>query len=196
MKKFNKVFMSVTAATLCLTGVGFTSLPAAQAAQVKSFEYSGEEIFKGFVFGQGDIGKGLSGVFSKPALQEFNKKEMKEFANLMVKRINEKDPGFFKELQKATYSKNPQKVDELLSKAGKIVQNDLSDAEGKLNDMKQAAQRAGYDTQNETYLYYYYVAFAGAVVTIILTAIDFTPYVAADDFDRETAIGALIEEVN
>ncbi|WP_218012265.1 sporulation delaying protein family toxin [Bacillus thuringiensis] len=191
-----RIFMSVTAATLCLTGAGLTSLPSAQAAQVQNFEYSGEDIFKGFVFGQGEIGKNLSSVFSKSALKELDKKEMKEFANLVEKRINEKDPGFFKELQKATYGKDPQKVDELLNKAGKIIKDDLSNATDKLKEMEQAAQRAGYETQNETYLYYYYVAAAGAVVTIILLAIDFTPIVAADDFNREAAIGSLLEEVN
>ncbi|TYR80490.1 hypothetical protein FZC66_08920 [Priestia megaterium] len=98
--------------------------------------------------------------------------------------------------QKAVYSKNAQKVDELLATAGSMLQEDLSSASKELDKMKQSAARAGFETQNETYLYYYYIAAAGAVVVLILTAIDITPITDTEDFNREAAISSLIDQVN
>jgi SdpC family antimicrobial peptide len=190
-----RLFSILVAVSLCFT-LGFSSLTSSHIAQAKSQTFTGEEIFKGFVFGQGEIGQNLPDVFSKNMLKKLNTKEVKEFANLVVNRINKVDPTFFDELQKAVYNQDPVKVDELMKKAGEIVKNDLSKANKELKEMQQVAQRAGFETQNETYLYYYYIAAAGAVVIIILAAIDFTPIVAPEDFDREAAISSLIDAVN
>ncbi|MEH7109303.1 MULTISPECIES: sporulation delaying protein family toxin [Bacillaceae] len=168
---------------------------AGTTVHAKEYQYSGEEIFKGFVFAQGELGKKLDNVFSQDMVEKLNTKESKEFANRVMIEISKEDPNFFKKLQKATYSKNPAKVDKLLKDAGDIIKSDVAEME------KQMAKNDGVvgaaaSVSVSWYYYYYYVAAAAAGIVLVLFAIDITPIAKKDDTNREMAIRSLVEEVN
>ncbi|AGE62956.1 sporulation delaying protein family toxin [Bacillus subtilis] len=194
MKKAFLVFLSVVLVTTV-----FLVKQQESVAQAKQLEYSGEEIFKGFVFAQGEVGKQLPEVFNKAMTDKLNTKQAKAFANQVVADIKKEDADFFDNLKKAVYSKDALKVDELLKKAGQIVEEKV-EATKEIAASKDDTSRVQAELVNtvDTANYFYYVSYvaaAGALILIIL-AIDITPIAISDNVDREMAIRTLVDELN
>ncbi|MFC0187223.1 sporulation delaying protein family toxin [Fictibacillus aquaticus] len=190
MKKF---ILSVLTLALAF-GISF-STSSSNSAQAAKKQYSGEELFKGFVFAQGELGAKMGDVFSKSTAKKLNTKESKKFADRVIKEIKKDDAQFFNKLQDAAYSKNPAKVDELLKHAGSIIESDVAEMQQEMakND---GVVGAAASVSVSWYYYYYYVAAAAAGIVLVLFAIDITPIAKKDDTNREMAIRSLIETVN
>lgn len=165
-------------------------------AKAEVVRYSGEEIFKGFVFAQGNVGEKLPEIFDQSMVDKLNSPESIKFADDIVAKIKTKKPNYFKELQKAVYEKKPAKIDKLLKDAGKIIEKDIEESTKTMSAEEKGAIGLGTYTQNESVLYYYYYGVAGIAVFIVLTAIDLNPIAAADNYDREMAIGTLVDNLN
>jgi SdpC family antimicrobial peptide len=187
----NKVIATLLSITMVLGITLSTGINSSVSAKQK--QYTGEEIFRGFVFAQGELGQSLPEVFNQSMVEKLNSKKSKQFSNSIVKEIKKEDPSFFDELQEATYTKNPAKVDTLLKEAGTIIENDMAEME-KAMEAGVVAPEASVSV--EWYYYYYYAAAAAAGIVLVLFAIDITPIAAKDDTNREMAIRALVEEVN
>lgn len=82
-----------------------------------STEYSGEELYKGIVFGQDEIGKKL--VSNDEEYKKMNAPKTKEFVNDFTEYIKGKDSSYFSNLKKAVNSNDPKKTLDLLQSSGK-----------------------------------------------------------------------------
>ncbi|UFT99136.1 sporulation delaying protein family toxin [Radiobacillus kanasensis] len=173
---------------------GFTFAPGINnKVEAKQKKYTGEEIFRGFVFAQGELGHSLPEVFNQSMVEKLNTKKTEKFAKSIIEKIKKENPSFFDELQEATYSNNPAQIDSLLKEAGGIIENDVAAME-KAVKTGVVAQEASVSV--EWYYYYYYAAAAAAGIVLVLFAIDITPVIIKDDTNREMAIRSLVEEVN
>ncbi|SDN27627.1 antimicrobial peptide, SdpC family [Fictibacillus solisalsi] len=188
-----KIVLSLLTLALVF-GVAF-SQGSGKTVQAQNLKYSGEELFKGFVFAQGDLGQKMDEVFNKSTVEKLNSKESKKFANKIMKEIKKEDPSYFNKLQKAVYSKNPAKVDKLLKDGGKIIEADITEQQKKMAKSDGVVGAAA-TVSVEWYYYYYYAAAAAAGIILVLFAIDITPIAKKDDTNREMAIRSLLEEVN
>lgn len=201
MKKISKKLITTLTASMLLvsgTTVAIAKTPSSSTNESEKvhYEYSGEEIFSAYVLGQGTLAKKLNNIYSNKNLKILNSKENKEFSKLLIERIKKEDPNFFNEFQKAIYTKDALKVDELLLKSGDIMSKDVEMVEKGLENTQMAGARSGFETQTKSYLYYYYIALVGVVVLAILSQIDATPVTQDDDFDRESGVRSLIDTVN
>ncbi|MEJ7185405.1 sporulation delaying protein family toxin [Staphylococcus epidermidis] len=156
--KFLKVFLSITI-TLAFSLSFFNFENSAKAKG--SSKYSGEELYKGIVFGQDEIGKKL--VSNKEEYKKMNSPETKEFLNGLTKYIKQKDSSYFSNLKNAVDSNDPNKTLSLLQSSGKYFDQYLekNNAENKPKDG--TANRCGVAAG----VYNYAVAVqAGAVVQV------------------------------
>lgn len=80
-------------------------------------EYSGEELYKGIIFGQGEFGKEI--ITNQEEYEKMNNKESIEFSNNFVDFIKEKNPTYFDELQKSIYDKDATLSLNMLETSGK-----------------------------------------------------------------------------
>lgn len=78
-------------------------------------KYSGEDLYKGIVFGQGDVAMQLPQIWDKETLKQYNNRQNSIFVNRLVKQIKKKDPLYFTELKQAVYSGNQVKIDRYLN---------------------------------------------------------------------------------
>ncbi|MFP7231514.1 sporulation delaying protein family toxin [Bacillus subtilis] len=89
---------------------------------IESHKFSGEEIYAGVAFGQGEVAKLFPEVWSKENLEKLSTKESKRKALKLIAEMKEVDPNYFNHLEKAIYeNKDPKEVKELLTRSGKIL---------------------------------------------------------------------------
>lgn len=138
---------------------------SANRAESAQHEYSGKEIFKGIVFGIGELGGKLP-VDSR-ITQDVNKnQEALKMIDNIVNEIDRLDPEYFKELQDAAYSKNPSKVDKTIERGGDLLKKALDSldyAATTKQDVDMAAAVAGWVAMVGAAVYNY----AGAVHTAL-----------------------------
>lgn len=87
-------------------------------------KYSGEDIFKGMVFGVGELGGKLP-VDSKITNEIDNDTKTLEVIEEILNEIKKLEPNYFNELQDAAYSKNPVKVDQMIDHGGILFEKAL-----------------------------------------------------------------------
>lgn len=87
-------------------------------------EYSGEEIFKGIVFGLGDLGGKLP-VDPKVTKDLNNNQDTLAAIETILAEMDRLDSTYFSELQDAAYSKNPLKVDKAIDEGGALLEKAL-----------------------------------------------------------------------
>lgn len=164
--KFLKVFLSIVV-TLAFS-LSFYNLENSVLAK-NSTEYSGEELYKGIVFGQDEIGRKL--VSNDEEYKKMNSPKTKEFVNDLTEYIKGKDSSYFSNLKKAINSNDPNKTLELLQSSGKYFDQYLKkvNAENEANQgvSPQCGVAAVCVAAVAAGLYNYVVAVqAGAVVQV------------------------------
>ncbi|EJP85789.1 MULTISPECIES: sporulation delaying protein family toxin [Bacillus] len=97
----------------------------------KQNQYDGETLYRGLVFGQGEVAKTLPEVWTDERIKEASKKENKEVSDAVIKAMKENDPKYFDELQKAVYSGDPIKIKSSLEKGGKLLTSSVKIVEDK-----------------------------------------------------------------
>ncbi|MFE4764756.1 sporulation delaying protein family toxin [Bacillus mycoides] len=97
----------------------------------KHNQHDGETLYRGLVFGQGEVAKTLPEVWTDERIKEANKKEAKEASDAIIKAMKENDPKYFDELQKAVYSGDPIKIKSSLEKGGELLTSSVKIEEDK-----------------------------------------------------------------
>ncbi|GAB3807251.1 sporulation delaying protein family toxin [Virgibacillus kimchii] len=112
---------------LISTLVVFSLGSAVSANQKAAFEskLTGEEIYKGIVFGTGELGEKLELMDSKLMLDAQKDQEALDLIDKIVGEIGNIDPGYFTELQDAAYSQNPMQVDNAIDRGGELLEKAL-----------------------------------------------------------------------
>ncbi|MFB1052090.1 hypothetical protein ACEWET_14345 [Paraliobacillus sp. JSM ZJ581] len=77
--------------------------------------FTGEEYYKGLIFGQGEIGEIL--IRDEEILNSTNSDENTEFITEVMAYIDQEYPQFFNDLQDAIESKDPTRAQDLLEKS-------------------------------------------------------------------------------
>ncbi|TOG05114.1 Killing factor SdpC, partial [Vibrio parahaemolyticus] len=79
--------------------------------------FSGEDYFRGLLFGQGEVGKLISNDLDPKLVKEANSTEGKKLVNDVVKFIKKDQPQYMDELKQSIDSKDPKKLIENMTKA-------------------------------------------------------------------------------
>ncbi|WP_051263387.1 sporulation delaying protein family toxin [Tuberibacillus calidus] len=161
-----KVFVSLLALCLCLS---FSFSPFANAKTTdkkivptqseKSQKYSGEELFRGLVFGQGDVAKLFPEMWGKSQLELTNSKESLKAVDLVISQINKNSPNFFNHFKTVIESGNPYLIDQEGQEVKKVIKEAFKDINGKYPELKYP--EIGTDCVIVTFVY----AYAGVVHT-------------------------------
>lgn len=112
-----KKILSIWVVMVLLVSGGLLSFNQAQAKDTK--KYSGEELYKGILFAQGDVAKELPSIWDKETIKMSNNKKGLAFTNEIVKSINKNNPKYFKELEQAVYSGNQLTIERSLIRGAK-----------------------------------------------------------------------------
>ncbi|MBE7135330.1 MULTISPECIES: sporulation delaying protein family toxin [Bacillus] len=145
MKIIKKCVPLAIAATclFSISPVGSLNINQVKAAEQEQnlSKYSGEEIFKGVIFGQGELSENFADMWDPKILKVMSSKESQEAVNVLISQFKEQNPEYFTKLEQAVQQKNPKKVDKLLEegstalmeiakKNGRIVENDKQEVCG------------------------------------------------------------------
>ncbi|ADV94850.1 sporulation delaying protein family toxin [Bacillus subtilis] len=84
-------------------------------------KYSGEEIFAGIVFGQGEISKKFPEIWNTNDYNVRNSDKSKELTQLLISEMKKIDPQYFNDLKKSVYEKDLKLIDEEFSKGGDLL---------------------------------------------------------------------------
>lgn len=195
-----KVLISVLASTVVLSAaapaINHTVNAQTEGSQKSEHKYNGKELFKGYVFAQGEVGDKLKTKFKSSMVKRLNDEDSKKFVNETVNKMEKEDPDYFKNLQSAVYSKNPVEVDKLITKGGKKAEQVVKEENGK-KEKVQVEDRGNW-AYKDNYVALETVA-AGAVAAVLVavaTQIDATPVAAQDGTDKEEHVNNLINKVN
>ncbi|MFB1052093.1 hypothetical protein [Paraliobacillus sp. JSM ZJ581] len=112
---------------LISTLVLFTLGPSVLAGQNTSIQgkLTGEEIYKGIVFGEGELAKKLQTVDAEPVQDAKQHEEVLELIDKIIGEIGTVDPNYFEELQAAAYSMSPAQLDKAIENGGVLLQKAL-----------------------------------------------------------------------
>lgn len=171
---------------------GLLATPLNNEIKAANQTYSGEELFKGFVFAQGDVGKKLDKSFDKETAEKLNAEEGYQYSEGIVNKIKAEDPEFFTKFQEAVYDNDPLRVENLLTDSGNILKEEINNAESNYQLHEEVAG-AGENVSvvNVSVL----AVVAAAVLVVVATLIDFTPVAAKQGISKEMAVKELLEEV-
>ncbi|MGG0219815.1 sporulation delaying protein family toxin [Bacillus mycoides] len=103
--EFKKLLVLFTAVTLLITLLMFFNKPYSVKAETKK-EFTGEEIYRGVVFGQGKVAKELPQIWDVKKMQIANSKENTEVVNKIIMEIKAKDSIYFKRLEQSIKTKD------------------------------------------------------------------------------------------
>ncbi|WP_242227342.1 sporulation delaying protein family toxin [Bacillus cereus group sp. BfR-BA-01315] len=96
--QFNKLLLLFALVVLLFTSLVFFNKPYSVNAET---EFTGEEIYKGLLFGQGKVAESLPKVWDEKKLTITNSKENKEITNKIIMEMKSIDPTYFKKLKQA-----------------------------------------------------------------------------------------------
>lgn len=118
-KLFKKVVTLVTVFAIAVSLVTVNSVGVAEAkGESRGTNFTGEELFKGLIFGQGEVAEKLPFIWNEEVLKETNKPEVQEVANAVSALIKEENPEYFSKLRKSIDSGNRVELNALLTEAG------------------------------------------------------------------------------
>lgn len=116
MKNYIKLIISLV---VCLT----FCLPKETNKTEAAAQYSGEELFSGIYFGDGEVGKLFPEVWEKSDLKDFSKNpEVKEAIKSIISELEKNEEGYFENFRKAVTSGNHIKVKNQLNKTNSDIQ--------------------------------------------------------------------------
>jgi len=142
-----------------LIAMVFSTSSVSAAGGKKVQQYGGKEIFRGLVFGQGEVAKLFPEIWTKDLLKEARKKEAVEFSNQMIAEIKVADSTYFNELKDAVYSGDHLKIQASLDKGGKLLSEQIE----KKSETLQAENASAAGTGSAAC----YVAYAAAAVSVV-----------------------------
>ncbi|HDX9529914.1 MULTISPECIES: sporulation delaying protein family toxin [Bacillus] len=103
--QLRKLLLLFTAVTLLITVLVFFNRPYDVKAATKK-EFTGEEIYKGVVFGQGPVTKIIPQVWDEEKIEMANSKESKKIINTIISEMKAKDSTYFKRFEQSFKTKD------------------------------------------------------------------------------------------
>ncbi|PFD48716.1 sporulation delaying protein family toxin [Bacillus cereus] len=124
-------------------------------------DYSGEEIYKGIVLGQGKVATLFPQVWDEEQIRKVNSKESLEFSAKIINEMKSSDPSYFNNLKKAVNSKEPLEVNQAFENGSYLLNQAIEKL--KVNSYNSKSQnRAGIGliaiVDNSKYYITYYAA--------------------------------------
>lgn len=122
----------------------FTQPQKTQASALKK-NFSGEELYRGIFFFQGEAGKKMNVEVAKQVEKAQSKPETKQFIDGNIAYVKKQDPDYFKKLEQAIYKQDIIKVKKFIEqgrenlekyfKVKGFEQNDSEDANGEMRSI-------------------------------------------------------------
>ncbi|MGY2610614.1 sporulation delaying protein family toxin [Bacillus pretiosus] len=162
--KFKRVLSVLTLVTMLVTSFSFFNGPSIANAQTNK-DFTGEEIFRGIIFGEGEVAKLFPQIWTEELLEEANSKEQKQAIDAVVLEMKSVDSNFFNELKSAIDTKNSLEINNAFEKGGAVLDNALKNMDAKLTNVEEVQKNDG--TGRCVAFYTFYVT-AAAVQTAAL----------------------------
>ncbi|AME07522.1 sporulation delaying protein family toxin [Bacillus siamensis] len=187
-----------SAAAMLLVFVLMVALvgPHATAQTKPAVSYSGEDIFSGIFFGQGEVAKLLPEVWDTKAVKKINQDELKQVSDQVIADIKKSSPDYFKKLKTAVYSGDYEKVNSVIDQGSQIMAKVLKEEFDKKSMDKGKSTAIG---QCATAVWVFLNA-AAAIETIALAVAAIILTVASVDEDsdlgKEQLIANVVDRIN
>lgn len=97
----------------------------------KIYSFTGEEIFRGIMFGQGEVAKLFPELWNNKTRELANTPKALITVDTYIEQISKKDIQYFENVKYAVMSGNPYKIDEIFSKGVEYL-TDILESQGKL----------------------------------------------------------------
>ncbi|MGG0219811.1 sporulation delaying protein family toxin [Bacillus mycoides] len=162
--KFKRILSILTLVTMIVTSISFFNGPSIANAQT-SKKFTGEEIFRGVIFGEGQVAKSFPQIWTKELLAKSNSKEQKQVIDAIVVEMKSVDSNYFNELKNAIDTKNSLEINNAFEKGGTILDKALESLDAKLTKKEEVQKNDG--TGRCVAFYTFYVT-AAAVQTAAL----------------------------
>ncbi|ETT84690.1 sporulation delaying protein family toxin [Bacillus mycoides] len=176
-----KLLPLFTIVTLVITLLVFFNKPYNVNAQ-KQMNFSSEEIYKGIVFGQGEVAKLFPQVWDEKNLEIANEKENKELASKLIKEMKSTDPTYFKRLNQTIKKKDPGEIKQVLENGNILLNDSIEKLELKMQTQKYARQQGtGFGTLASGVVSLSYISPAILVVPVVTDK----PVIAVDGFQHQ-----------
>ncbi|MBY8911293.1 sporulation delaying protein family toxin [Bacillus sp. YC2] len=170
--------------------------PQVSAKTNPSVSYSGEEIFSGIFFGQGEVAKLLPEVWDSKAVQKIDQDELKQVSDQVIADIKNASPAYFKELKTAVYSGDYEQVNSIIEKGSAIMAKVLK-AEFDKNSFDKGKSTAIGQCATAVWVF---LNAAAAIETIALAVAAIILTVASVDEDsdlgKEQLIANVVDRIN
>ncbi|MED0771232.1 sporulation delaying protein family toxin [Bacillus siamensis] len=170
--------------------------PHATAKTKPAVSYSGEDIFSGIFFGQGEVAKLLPEVWDTKAVKKINQDELKQVSDQVIADIKKSSPDYFKKLKAAVYSGDYEKVNSVIDQGSQIMAKVLKEEFDKKSMDKGKSTAIG---QCATAVWVFLNA-AAAIETIALAVAAIILTVASVDEDsdlgKEQLIANVVDRIN
>ncbi|EJH4557144.1 sporulation delaying protein family toxin, partial [Staphylococcus pseudintermedius] len=89
-------------------------------AEAKTFQYSGEELYRGIIFGQGRVAEKLPEIWTPELREEARNERNEKITNEVVEYVKKHDPSYFKELKEVIEKGNEKEISATLDKGGQL----------------------------------------------------------------------------
>ncbi|HGE5782746.1 TPA: sporulation delaying protein family toxin [Bacillus pseudomycoides] len=140
--KFKRVLSILTLVTMMVTSISFFNGPSIANAQTNK-KFTGEEIFRGVIFGEGQVAKSFPQIWTKELLAKSNSKEQKQVTDAIVLEMKSVDSNYFNELKNAIDTKNSLKINNAFEKGGTILDKALKNLDSKLIKKEEVQKNDG-----------------------------------------------------
>ncbi|MFE4764781.1 sporulation delaying protein family toxin [Bacillus mycoides] len=155
-----KLLKLVMVTILLVTLLVFLNRSDSVKADVKK-DYSGEEIYKGIVLGQGKVATLFPQVWDEEQIRKVNSKESSDLTTKLLNEMKLSDPSYFNNLKKAVDSKEPLIIQQAFENGSYLLNQAINKL--KLNSYNSKSQnRAGLGliaiVDNSKYYITYYAA--------------------------------------
>lgn len=119
MKKFITLFAAAFLFMFSVTAQAQVSNGKAEASELK---YSGEEIFRGVLFGQGEVAELFPELWNEELLKATSTEEAYKAVDNIIAGVKEYDKNYFKKLENAFKKKDAVKIDQAFKLGTSYVQ--------------------------------------------------------------------------
>lgn len=135
-----KKVITIISITLLLFATIVSGSPSTTVtASASSDEYSGEDYFRGIIFGQGEIAEKLTKLYSQEELESLNEfsesEEYQAAVNDIIEYIKEREPTLIEDFKESVDNQDPYALTNNLNKTDSILQDyskKISDENGDL----------------------------------------------------------------
>lgn len=162
-RQLKKIVAVLSILTIVISLLNVKNVDIVEAKSITNF--TGEELFKGIIFGQGEVANELPFMWTEDVLKETNSPEAKEVVDDVIAMINKVNPDYFSELKKAIDSENRVALNSLINETGQYL-----DEYAKQMDLENPDQEALNSAQGRSIIAAVgaIVYLGGAVTTVLL----------------------------